>query len=102
MACDRAGLLDGGVQAVLAQVGRARAALALAEVDGDGDAAVARGLDGLDFAHAYVDVETRLLRAGHFGLAGPARTAALEQALGDVGKAVEPGRAVVGDGAAVA
>ena len=35
-----AGLLDSRVQAVLAQVGRAGAALALAEIHGDRDAAI--------------------------------------------------------------
>ncbi len=102
VARDRTGLLDGGIQAVLAQVGGAGTALALAEIDGDGDAAVARGLDRLDFAHADVDVQARFFRAGHFRLARALRTAALEQALGDVGEAVEPGLAVVrGDGGAV-
>jgi hypothetical protein len=72
MARDRAGLLDGGVEAVLAQVGGAGAALAVAEIDRHGDTAVAGGFDGLDLAHADVDVEAGFLRTGHLGLAGAA------------------------------
>src|SRR5262245_3480739 len=62
MSRDGASLLDGGVEAVLAQVGGAGAALALAEIDGDGDAAVTRGLDGFHLAHAHVDVEPGFLQ----------------------------------------
>ena len=55
VAGDRAGLRDRRLQAVLAQVGGAGAALAGTKVHGDGDAAVAGGLDGFHFAHPHVD-----------------------------------------------
>ncbi len=91
MARDRAGLFDGGVEAVLVQVGGAGAALALAEIHGDGNAAVAGRLDRLDLAHAHVDVEAVLLGARDLGLAGAARAAALQQLLCGRGQLLQAG-----------
>ena len=96
IARDRAGLLDRRVEAVLAQVRGAGAALALAEIDSDGDAAVAGRLDGFHRAHAHVDVETVLLAAADLGLAGAACAAAVQQLLRGAGQVVEAGVAVVG------
>src|SRR5690606_25782995 len=84
VARDRAGLGHGRGQALLAQVGGAGAALALAEVHGDRDAAVARGFDRLDLAHAHVRVEAAILAARDLGLGRAGRAAALEQLAGDV------------------
>ena len=70
VARDRAGLLDGRGEAVLAQVGGAGAALALAEVHGDGDAAVARGFDRFHRAHAHVHLQAGVLGTADLGLVG--------------------------------
>jgi hypothetical protein len=96
MARDRTGLFDGGVQALLAQVGGAGAALALAEVLGHGDAAVTGGLHRLDRAHAHVHAEPALLAAADLGLAGAAFAAKFEQPLRGGGEMVQPRPAVVG------
>ena len=91
---DRAGLFDGRIQALLAQVRGAGAALALAEIDGDGDTAIAGRFDRLHRAHAHVDVEAVFLAAADLGLARAARAAAVDQLLRDTGQVVQPGIAV--------
>ncbi|MNI61898.1 hypothetical protein D3C73_1171900 [compost metagenome] len=98
MAGDRAGLLDGGQQAGLMQVGGAGTALALAEVDGHGNAAVTGGLHGLDLAETDIDLQPAVFAAADLGLAGAQRAGTLQQLLGDVGQPFQPGRAVVADG----
>src|SRR5690606_40860241 len=67
---------------------------ALADVHGDGEAAVAAGFDRLRLAQAHVHVEPALLAATDLGLAGAQRAAAVEQARGDIGEAIEVGVAV--------
>jgi hypothetical protein len=97
MAGDRAGLRHRRLQAVLAQVGGAGAALARAEVDGDGDAAVAGGLDGFHLAHAHVDGKPAVLVAADLGLAGTGGAGLGQQLLGDTGEPLHALAAVVGD-----
>jgi hypothetical protein len=87
MAGDRAGLRHRRLQAVLAQVGGAGAALARAEVDGDGDAAVAGGLDRFHLAHAHVDGKPAVLVAADLGLAGTGGAGCGQQLLGDTRRA---------------
>src|SRR5690606_26052038 len=93
---DRAGLGHGRLQALLAQVRGAGAALALAVVHGDIDAAVAGRLDHSDAAHAHADVDAAPLRARHLGLGRASGAAALEQARGDGFEVVQARLAVVG------
>ena len=93
---DRAGLFHRGLQAFLAQVGGAGAALALAEVHGDADAAVAGGFHGFHRAHAHVDVEAAVLAAADLGLVGAERAGAIQQASGKIRQRLQADQAVVG------
>ena len=97
---DRAGLVDGGLQAGFAQVRGAGAAAPAAEVDGHRDAAVAGRLHGFHLAHPHAGVQAALLRAGHLGLVGATGTGEREQPGRGVGQCVEAADAVVvgGDG----
>lgn len=95
MARDRAGLGNGGLQALRAQVGGAGAALALPEEDGDGDAAVAGGFHAFDRAHAHVDVEAAVFVAADLGLAGAVPARPRKQVQGQFGQAIQAGLAVV-------
>ncbi len=96
VAGDGAGLLDRGLQAFLAQIRRAGAALALAEVDGHADAAITGRFDRLDLAQAHVDVQPALLAATDLGLAGATRAGGRQQALRQLGEGIQPGQTVVG------
>jgi hypothetical protein len=95
---DRAGLIDGRIEAVLTQVRRAGAALALPEIDGDADAAVARGLHRFHRAHAHVHAEASVLRTGHLGLGRATGAGAREQALRQLGERVQAPLAIVAGG----
>jgi hypothetical protein len=89
VAGDRTGLIQGRLNRVRVQVGRAGRALALTEVHGKPETAVAGVLDRLHLAQSHIDAQPGIDAGCHFGLAGASGAGAADHILGQFGQSIE-------------